>query len=212
MQHTSSEPAATSGIPRGAAVDRRIRAATLQVLRERGYRDLTMEGVAAAAGVAKTSVYRRFQSRAALVGAVLAELATGGAPRPARDGDGPPTAAELLATGRRVTGVLTDPVAAGAVLGVLLEADDAGVAAVRRSLVVHPAPAAPEDPGLDSAGSADAVRGSQSDTVPTSDPSTDAVAGAVLLRTLVLRLPVDEDYLHALVDRLRPAADTEENP
>lgn len=53
---------------------RLIMDATIRLLAEKGYSNLTIEGVAAAAGVGKTTIYRRWTSRAALVGAVGVEI------------------------------------------------------------------------------------------------------------------------------------------
>jgi AcrR family transcriptional regulator len=53
-------------------VDERIRSAALAVLRDDGYAALSMEGVAADAGVAKTTIYRRFRNRADLATSALA--------------------------------------------------------------------------------------------------------------------------------------------
>jgi AcrR family transcriptional regulator len=66
-----------------ADVDDRIVAATLDVLRDRGYAGLSMEGVAAEAGVAKTTVYRRYRNRADLATAAMAATAPTPADRPA---------------------------------------------------------------------------------------------------------------------------------
>ena len=48
--------------------------ATRELLAENGVRELTIEGVAARAGVAKTTIYRRWRSRDELAFAVLLEL------------------------------------------------------------------------------------------------------------------------------------------
>ncbi len=56
-----------TGRPRDEAVDRALIGAATDLLRERGYRALSMEGVAARAGVAKQSVYRRWPSKGALL-------------------------------------------------------------------------------------------------------------------------------------------------
>jgi len=71
-----SKPASAPrpGRPRDPAADRAITAATFRLLREEGYRGLSMEAVAAAAGVAKTTIYRRYPSKRDLVvAAMLAE-------------------------------------------------------------------------------------------------------------------------------------------
>jgi AcrR family transcriptional regulator len=61
------------GRPRDAGRDRAILSATLGLLLELGYRDLTIERVAATAGVGRPTIYRRWPSKAALVVAALAE-------------------------------------------------------------------------------------------------------------------------------------------
>src|SRR5262245_54231629 len=55
------------GRPRDARNDQAILDATLSILRERGYGALTIDGVAAAAGVGRPTVYRRWPSKPALV-------------------------------------------------------------------------------------------------------------------------------------------------
>ena len=62
-------------------VDERIRTATMTVLRGHGYAALSMEGVAADAGVAKTTLYRRYRNRADLATAAMAAHA-GRVPEP----------------------------------------------------------------------------------------------------------------------------------
>jgi AcrR family transcriptional regulator len=60
------------GRPRDARNDGSILAATLAILIEKGYGGLTIEGVAARAGVGRPTVYRRWPSKPALVIAALA--------------------------------------------------------------------------------------------------------------------------------------------
>lgn len=65
--------------PRGArltAVDERIARAALTLLRGRGPAAVTVESVAAASGVAKTTIYRRFSNKDALLTAAVASAAT----------------------------------------------------------------------------------------------------------------------------------------
>jgi AcrR family transcriptional regulator len=53
-------------------IDQAIEAATLALLTERGFARMSMEAVAAAAGVGKPAIYRRFPDKAALVATVIA--------------------------------------------------------------------------------------------------------------------------------------------
>jgi AcrR family transcriptional regulator len=58
--------------PLDPAVDQAIEAATLKLLSESGFAGMTMEAVAAEAGVGKPAIYRRYADKPALVAAVIA--------------------------------------------------------------------------------------------------------------------------------------------
>jgi AcrR family transcriptional regulator len=76
---TSDEPSSAAprsgarrpGRPRDARRDEAILRTTLALLRERGYQAVTIEGIAAQAGVGRPTIYRRWPSKAALVVAAL---------------------------------------------------------------------------------------------------------------------------------------------
>ena len=70
------------GRPRDPEVDRAIVRATLQALAGEGYRGMSVEGVAAAAGVGKTTIYRRYASKEELVVAALSTLRESASPIP----------------------------------------------------------------------------------------------------------------------------------
>jgi AcrR family transcriptional regulator len=70
----TTPPSATNGRPRDPNRDRAIARATLALMGERGF-DLSIEEVAERAGVAKTTIYRRFPSKEELVVAALETLA-----------------------------------------------------------------------------------------------------------------------------------------
>jgi AcrR family transcriptional regulator len=53
-------------------IDEAIAAATLALLTERGFARMSMEAIAAAAGVGKPAIYRRFRDKAGLVATVIA--------------------------------------------------------------------------------------------------------------------------------------------
>jgi AcrR family transcriptional regulator len=68
---TEEAAAKGPGRPRDPEADRAILEATIQVLGEEGYEGLSIEGVAARAGVGKTTIYRRWPSKAELVVAAI---------------------------------------------------------------------------------------------------------------------------------------------
>ncbi len=67
-------PAPARGRPRSAEAHQAILDATLTVLDEIGYGALTIEGVAARAGVGKTTIYRRWPSKLELAVDAVAEM------------------------------------------------------------------------------------------------------------------------------------------
>jgi AcrR family transcriptional regulator len=64
----------TTPLTRSARSDKAILDATRELLAEGGVRDLTVEGVAARAGVAKTTIYRRWRGKHELALAVLIDM------------------------------------------------------------------------------------------------------------------------------------------
>jgi AcrR family transcriptional regulator len=68
-------PERRPGRPRSVAVDEAILDAAIDAFIEGGWDGLTMEGVAARAGVAKTTIYRRYASRLDLIRAAAERLA-----------------------------------------------------------------------------------------------------------------------------------------
>ena len=72
------------GRPRQADLDQRLESAVLALLHEGGPAAVTVEGVAAKSGVAKTSIYRRHANRGELLTAVLSTAI--GVPQVPREG------------------------------------------------------------------------------------------------------------------------------
>jgi len=101
----SKEPpasAAPRGRPRDPRKEEAILHATLELLSERGYDDLTMERVAARAGTSKATVYRRWTSKRDLVAAAV--RVQQGEPEPVVDTGS--LRGDLLALCRRLVGML----------------------------------------------------------------------------------------------------------
>ena len=67
-----------AGRPRSAEADRAIFAKTLELLADEGLRGLSVERVAERAGVAKTTIYRRFPAKRDLVRGALESMAAFG--------------------------------------------------------------------------------------------------------------------------------------
>jgi AcrR family transcriptional regulator len=59
------------GRPRSAASHEAILRATLELLGEKGFRGMSMDAVAARAGVSKATIYRRWKSKEELIGELL---------------------------------------------------------------------------------------------------------------------------------------------
>jgi AcrR family transcriptional regulator len=76
MSAEASTPAAARppGRPRSAEADRAILDAAIDLFVEEGYEGMSIEGVAARAGVGKTTIYRRWDSKEDLIVAAIDEL------------------------------------------------------------------------------------------------------------------------------------------
>ncbi|HEX9343974.1 MAG TPA: TetR/AcrR family transcriptional regulator [Actinomycetota bacterium] len=68
------EPGRGPGRPRSAEAHQRILDATLQLLGEQGFGEMSVEAVATRAGVGKATIYRRWSSKEELVAAAIATL------------------------------------------------------------------------------------------------------------------------------------------
>jgi AcrR family transcriptional regulator len=76
------------GRPQDPEADRRILAAAQKLLATEGFGRMSIEGVAAKSGVAKTTIYRRFSDKADLATAAIAELIPLAVPEPSDDAYG----------------------------------------------------------------------------------------------------------------------------
>jgi AcrR family transcriptional regulator len=85
MPRTAPEkPNGSRGRPRSEKAQQAVLDAALELLKKGGYPAATIEEISARSGVAKTTIYRRWPNRAALVVEVLLRLAAVTAPPPAK--------------------------------------------------------------------------------------------------------------------------------
>jgi AcrR family transcriptional regulator len=76
----SEAPARGRGRPRSAEAEKAILNATLRMLGTQGVAGTTIEGVAAEAGVGKTTIYRRWPTKTELILAALSDIVPPGEP------------------------------------------------------------------------------------------------------------------------------------
>src|SRR5438105_8426544 len=96
----------------------RVLSAAGQILRRHGYARLTMERVAAESGVAKTTVYRRWPTKAALCMDLYLDVAS----RELHDPDTGSVASDLQQIAKTVVRLQTRTVAGPAFMGLIAEA------------------------------------------------------------------------------------------
>lgn len=82
MEVAVTRTAANVGRPRSERSRRAVLDAAAALLRKRGYADVTIEGIAAEAGVGKTTIYRWWATKASIYMDLYAELAISTAPPP----------------------------------------------------------------------------------------------------------------------------------
>jgi AcrR family transcriptional regulator len=183
--------ARSPGRPRDPQVDRAILAATLELLGEDGFDGLSIEAVAARAGVGKTTVYRRWPSKIPLVVDALTAMK---APTVSAIPDDMSTRDALL---RAMSG-FTKPHegSAARVLAGLVDAmsrNDELAQAVRTVLVAE------RERGLVTVIDRGKARGEIRPDVD-ARVMVDLLGGPVVLRRLITGGPVNQRLAHTIVD------------
>ncbi|MEV0375303.1 TetR/AcrR family transcriptional regulator [Streptomyces sp. NPDC050636] len=163
--------------------------ATLELLAEKGYEGLTVEGVAQRSGVNKTTIYRWWPSKGALLGAAL----TGARQLDLQPPDTGSLQGDLEALLHAVVALLTAPPSSGIAVSAL------GAATHSPELAVHVREffadrLARELPVFDRA----IARG---ELEADADPMllVDLLAGAAWLRVVLRQLPIEKDFVSRAV-------------
>ncbi|GAB2952223.1 TetR/AcrR family transcriptional regulator [Streptomyces pseudoechinosporeus] len=194
MQSRTSAPRATGGRPRSATADAAILEATREALVELGWSKLTLGDVATRAGVAKTTLYRRWAGKNELVVDAVSELFD-----ELEIPDRGSLAADVEGVVLQFAAILTRPEAKSGLMAVLAEStrDDALRARIRTSIVDR-------QKHLVLEGRARAQQRGElpEETDPeaaarTADLIFDVIAGAVVHRTLVSAEPADEEWVRS---------------
>ncbi|MGY1497501.1 TetR/AcrR family transcriptional regulator [Streptomyces sp. QTS52] len=194
MQSRSRTPVSRTGRPRSATADTAILAATRDALVELGWSKLTLGDVATRAGVAKTTLYRRWPGKNELVVDAVAALFD-----ELEMPDRGSLAADIEGVVLQFAAILVRPETKSGLMAVVAESthDDALRERIRASIVDR-------QKRLVLEGRARAQQ--RGELPPESDPEEaartvdlifDMVAGAVVHRTLVSAEPVDSEWAGA---------------
>ena len=181
---------ATRGRKRDPDIDAAIRAAAAELLAEVGYTALTMEAVAARAGVSKPTLYLRYPSRAVLIfDAIFGKTKALDIP------DYGDVRAELRETYRWAVDEFSAPEARAAIPGLLAEIGSApALAQLMRAVALEPEYARVRDMLLRAQARGELRKDADLDL------AIDAFIGTALARVTVVDHALDHDFGDRLVD------------
>lgn len=182
----------TAGRPRSSEADHAILQTTLRLLVEQGYDAMSMEGVAAEAGVGKTTIYRRYPGKRELVVAAVLSLAST-IEAPADSGD---VRADLYSIMHQTHAILSGG-NLFTILGTLLvkEREDPALLDLFRRMIIGPRIAVVGEVlrrGIDS--------GIVSSDIPI-DIVVQMLAGSIFARH-VTGQPEDDQWLRSVIDTI----------
>ncbi|MEV7994312.1 TetR/AcrR family transcriptional regulator [Streptomyces sp. NPDC086077] len=191
----SRTPAGRTGRPRSAAADTAILAATRAALVELGWSKLTLGDVAARAGVAKTTLYRRWAGKNELVVDAVAELFD-----ELRLPDRGTLGADIEGVVLQLAAILDRPEARSGLMAVVAEStrDPALRERVRATIVDRQKRLVVVGRARAQARGELPAEPDPTDAAPTVDLIFDMVAGAVVHRSLVSAEPADADWARSL--------------
>jgi AcrR family transcriptional regulator len=195
----SRTPAARLGRPRSAAAAAAILAATREALVELGWSKLTLGDVAARAGVAKTTIYRRWPGKNELVVDAVAEVFD-----ELELPDRGSLAADIEGVVLQFARILDRPEARSGLMAVVAEStrDEALRERIRASIVERQKRLVLQGRTRAQARGELPPESGPEDATRTVDLIFDVVAGAVVHRTLVSGRPADEEWVHGFTQVL----------
>ena len=208
MQSSTPAPRA-AGRPRSTTADTAILAATREALVELGWSKLTLGDVATRAGVAKTTLYRRWAGKNELVVDAVAELFD-----ELRLPDRGTLAADIEGVVLQFAAILARPYAKSGLMAVVAESirDDALRDRIRESIVDRQKRLVLEGRARAQARGELPPETDPEEAARTADLIFDVVAGAVVHRTLVSAEPADERWVHSFTQVLLLGLTSLSNP
>ena len=193
---TAPTPSRTTGRPRSVDADEAILSAARALLAERGWDGMTLGDVAARAGVAKTTLYRRWPGKAELVVDAMAQLFD--ALRPVDAGS---VRADAEMTIRDLIALLARPETQTAFLALAAHASrDPGLRTAVRAKIID------RQRHLVHAGADRAAARGEGPQITEPDLLFDVIAGTMVHRMLIAGEPVDDAYLERFLDLVLPTA------
>ena len=198
MQSSTPVPRA-AGRPRSTTADTAILAATREALVELGWSKLTLGDVATRAGVAKTTLYRRWAGKNELVVDAVAELFD-----ELHLPDRGTLAADIEGVVLQFAMILARPEAKSGLMAVVAESirDDALRERIRESIVDRQKCLVVEGRARAQARGELPPETDPEEAARTADLIFDVVAGAVVHRTLVSAEPADEQWVRSFTQVL----------
>jgi AcrR family transcriptional regulator len=202
---TDAAEARGPGRPRDPEADRAILQATIELLGEEGYEGLSIEAVAARAGVGKTTVYRRWPSKEPLVVDAIKRYKSAEEPQPPREDESTRVALTRVlggftkAVGRSESGrMMAGLVAEMARNPELAKAVRAGILERRRAIVF-----AILQRGID-----------RGEVRPDIDIElvADMLSGTIVMRVLLTGGSLTPHLMHAAVDTILDGIATDAGP
>jgi AcrR family transcriptional regulator len=190
----SRTPASRPGRPRSVEADAAILAATREALVELGWSKLTLGDVATRAGVAKTTLYRRWAGKNEMVVDAVAELFD-----ELELPDRGSLAADIEGVVLQFAAILARPEAKSGLMAVVTEStrDEALRARIRDSIVGRQRRLVLEGRTRAQCRGELPPEPDPAESARTADLIFDMVAGAVVHRTLVSGKPADEEWVRS---------------
>ncbi|MET1000858.1 MAG: TetR/AcrR family transcriptional regulator [Acidimicrobiia bacterium] len=178
------------GRPRSTECDEQILRAAMEEYAENGFDGMSVDAVAARAGVSKATIYRRYPSKLELVAASIFGLAEAAAPKP----DTGSLRGDLQASLHNLSQLVADPVLGQCIRTMVPDGiRNPELGQVHEHFVRH------RRAGTIAALERAIARGELRAGLDV-ELAADVIAGPLFYRHLVSHMPIDDDYVDGVID------------